>query len=126
MTISELDAKAERLEFTNEYMDVHLVDGRLLRVPLDWYPRLEWATHKQRKHYELIYDGEAIHWPDIDEDISIAGLLKGNKAPRTLPYLTGKWPEHIERERKRIEKSFSAKKPIASKLRKRAGAKSAA
>jgi len=122
MTILELDAKAEKLEFTNDHMDVHLVDGRLLRVPLDWYPRLEWATPKQRKHYELIYDGEAIHWPDIDEDISIAGLLKGNKAPRTLPYLTGKWPEPIARERKRIEKAHQPKKPIASKPRKRATA----
>ena len=115
MITSTLDAKAERLEFTDKYMDVHLADGRLLRIPLDWYPRLEWATPKQRKNYELIYDGEAIHWPDIDEDVSIAGLLKGNKAPRTLPYLTGKWPEHIERERKRIEASYRTKKAIPSK-----------
>ena len=102
-TFSEPTAKAKRLEFTSQHMDIYLQDGRLLRIPLDWYPRLEWATLKQRKNYELIFDGEAIEWPEIDEGVSIAGLLRGNKAPRTQAYLTGKFSEKIELERKRIE-----------------------
>jgi hypothetical protein len=115
MTFSEPAAKVKRLEFTTEYMDLHLEDGRLLRIPLGWYPRLELATPKQRKNYELIFDGEAIEWPEIDESVSVAGLLRGNKAPRTKAYLTGKFSDKIERERKRIEALYKEKKSLPSK-----------
>jgi hypothetical protein len=119
-TISEpLEGRAKKLEFDDKYMDVYLVDGRMLRIPLQWYPRLERATMKQRKHYSFSFRGEGIHWPDVDEDISVAGLLRGNKAPRTKAYLTGKWPESFETERKRIEGLYSTKKPIPSKRTKR-------
>jgi len=123
MNTSE-SSKAKYLKFNNEFMDVYLMDGRVLRIPLDWYPRLEWATPKQRKNYELIYDGEAMHWPDVDEDISVAGLLRGNKAPRTKPYLTGKWSPKLEKELKRIEASYRAKPPIPGKRTKPPIAKS--
>ena len=126
MYTSKTEAKGRKLEFGDDWMDVHLVDGRTLRIPLDWYPRLERATSRQRKNYEFIYDGEAMEWPDIDEHISIEGLLNGNKAPRSLPYLMGVWPEHIQRERERIEKSYQAKKPIPSKRLKTSAAKGAA
>lgn len=115
MTISEPAAKVKRLEFTAEHMDLLLEDGRLLRIPLDWYPRLEWATPKQRKDYRLIFDGEAIEWPEIDEAVSVAGLLRGNKAPRTQAYLTGKFSDEIERKRKQIEASYRKNKTIPSK-----------
>ena len=123
MITSDFKAKVDRLEFIDTFMDAHLHDGRMLRIPLDWYPRLERATLKQRKHYELIYDGEAMHWPDIDEDISIEGLLKGNKAPRTQAYLTGKFSPEIERERRRIERLDKLKKSIPSKRLKSATSK---
>ena len=58
-------------------MVVSLVDGRTVSVPLVWFPRLAAATSEQRKNYELLGDGEGIHWPDIDEDLSVDGLLKG-------------------------------------------------
>ncbi|HWF43222.1 MAG TPA: DUF2442 domain-containing protein [Candidatus Kapabacteria bacterium] len=109
------DVKGNRVEFKSGQMSVYLDDGRILTIPLDWYPRLERATARQRKNYKFIYDREAMEWPDIDEHISIAGLLKGAKAPRSLPYLTGKWPEHIERERKRIEASYKPKKSLPGK-----------
>jgi len=54
---------------------VHLQDGRSLTVPLEWFPRLRNATPKQREQWELIGSGIGIHWPEVDEDISVAGLL---------------------------------------------------
>jgi len=54
---------------------VHLVDGREISVPLDWFPRLHHATDEQRQQWELIGQGVGLHWEAIDEDISVAGLL---------------------------------------------------
>jgi hypothetical protein len=109
-------AKARRLEFSGKFMDVYLKDGRMLRVPLKWYARLDRATEDQRRKYEFSMEGRGLHWPDIDEDISVEGLLKGWKAPTSGPYITGKWPEHVELERKRIETSHKkSSKLIPSK-----------
>ncbi len=60
---------------------VHLEDGREIGVPYDWYWRLAQATLEQLKNWRFIGGGFGIHWEDIDEDISIAGILKGNKDP---------------------------------------------
>lgn len=68
---------AQNVEFTDDDLVVSLVDGRKVIVPLVWLPRLANATKSQLKHYELLGDGEGIHWPEIDEDLSIAGLLPG-------------------------------------------------
>jgi len=59
---------------------VILSDGRRLGVPLDWFPRLRDATPAQLARWELLGGGEGIHWPEIDEDISVAGLLAGTRA----------------------------------------------
>jgi len=68
-------AKAVR---TNEdALIVDLQDGRSISVPLDWYPRLLHGSRAERSNWELIGDGEGIHWLDLDEDISVAGLLAG-------------------------------------------------
>jgi hypothetical protein len=61
---------------------VDLVDGRTLSVPIVWYPRLLSATPTQRANWRLIAGGFGIHWPDVDEDLSIEGLLRGAPAPR--------------------------------------------
>ena len=113
-------ARGKSLDFVNDCLEVILMDGRALRVPLHWYLRLERATDRQRRNFRWIGKGIGIHWPDIDEDLSIEGLLKGIKAPQSKVYLTGKWPEHIERERKRIEASYRTKKTIPSKRASRA------
>ncbi len=63
-----------------EHLAVKLRDGRVLQAPLWWYPRLESAPAAERAHVELMPMG--IHWPDIDEDISIASILRGQKAPK--------------------------------------------
>lgn len=61
--------------FSDNALHVVLADGRELSAPLDWFPRLRRATAKQRKKWRLIGDGVGIHWPDVDEDISVDSLL---------------------------------------------------
>lgn len=73
----EVHPLAQRVEFTDDDLVVSLVDGRKVVVPLVWFPRLANATKDQLKHYELLGDGEGVHWPEIDEDLSVAGLLRG-------------------------------------------------
>ncbi len=68
---------AQALEFTEDDLIVLLVDGRKVAVPLVWFPRLAKATREQLENYELLGDGEGIHWPEIDEDLCVAGLLRG-------------------------------------------------
>ena len=67
---------------TEDEIIVHLVDGRTISVPLLWSWRLTEATEQQRQHFEILGDGEGIHWPDIDEDISVEGMLYGAPARR--------------------------------------------
>lgn len=68
-------ASATAVYFDKERMHVRLADGREISVPLEWFPRLQHATDEQRQKWELIGRGVGIHWEDIDEDISVAGLL---------------------------------------------------
>jgi hypothetical protein len=68
-------------------MAVDLQDGRTISVPLDWYPRLSHGSSAERSNWELIGDGEGIHWPDLDEDISIKAILDGipsQESPESL------------------------------------------
>lgn len=72
------DLRARAVEFIAGELVVTLADGRKIVTPLDWYPRLLKASATQRARYEIMPLG--IHWPDIDEDLSIAGMLKGQRA----------------------------------------------
>jgi len=63
------------LSFTEDKMIVFLEDGRELSIPLEWFPKLRNATADQLKQWRFIGSGEGIHWPDIDEDVSIENLL---------------------------------------------------
>ena len=84
MSISEVDVVplAIELETSEDELTVSLADGRRVSVPLAWFPRLLNATREQRADFRLIGGGEGIHWPAVDEDISVAGLLRGSR-PRT-------------------------------------------
>jgi hypothetical protein len=75
----ETDPLATDIAVDGDSLRVTLDDGRTLSVPVDWYPRLENATPLQRANWRLIGLGEGIHWPDIDEDISVLGLLAGRR-----------------------------------------------
>jgi len=68
---------AMNVTLTEAALSVDLSDGRTITVPLSWYPRLDHATPAERTKWELIGDGHGIHWPDIDEDISVQGLIAG-------------------------------------------------
>ena len=74
----EVHPLAQHIEFTDDDLVVSLVDGRKVMIPLVWFPRLAHATKSQLENYEFLGDGEGIHWPEIDEDLSVLGLLRGN------------------------------------------------
>ena len=71
------DPLAERITFSNDIFTVYFKDARSLSVPLAWFPVLANASPSELEHYEILGDGEGIHWTDLDEDISVKGLLLG-------------------------------------------------
>lgn len=77
----DTDLRVVNVGISDGRLTVELMDGRSIGVPLMWYPRLVNATPAQRKNWQLADGGYGIHWPDIDEDLSAAGLLEGRKAP---------------------------------------------
>lgn len=79
-SVQEPSARAVGVRVESEMLVVYLADGRVLGVPLAWFPRLLNARPAEREKYELIGDGEGIHWPLVDEDLSVAGLLRGNRS----------------------------------------------
>lgn len=68
---------ADQVSFTDAELVVSLVDGRTIHVPIAWFPTLSQASIEQLEDYQLLGDGEGIHWPQIDEDLSVKGLLLG-------------------------------------------------
>ena len=70
-------ALAQSVAFNRQRMQVTLTDGRILSLPLTWFPRLRTATPRQRRTYEIGGGGVSLHWPGLDEDLSIAGLMAG-------------------------------------------------
>ena len=78
--------RVKNVNFTEDSLSVDLMDGRTISVPLAWYPRLLHASVEQRVNWKIAGGGFGIHWPDIDEDLSTEGLLRGAPAPRkTMP-----------------------------------------
>ena len=73
----EMHPVAQDVQCSDDALTVILVDGRVVSAPLSWFPRLSQASPEQKSKWELLGDGEGIHWPEIDEDLSIAGLLQG-------------------------------------------------
>lgn len=80
------EVRIKDIEVTSDSITAHLVDGRVVSVPLAWSWRLSEATPKHRAHFEIIGDGQGVHWPEIDEDISAEGMLYGipAKKPRKV------------------------------------------
>jgi hypothetical protein len=68
---------ATNVTVTDDTLSVELSDGRTITVPIAWYPRLSHGTTAQRNHWQLVGQGRGIHWPDLDEDISVENLLAG-------------------------------------------------
>ena len=72
------DVAAEKVTVTADALKLELADGRTVEAPLAWYPRLLHASPKERSHWRLIGRGEGVHWPDLDEDISVENILLGH------------------------------------------------
>jgi Protein of unknown function (DUF2442) len=75
-SVLKVDATAVDVTVTDDRLTVTLADGRELAVPLSWFPRLSDATEAQRRNWRFIGRGQGIHWPEVDEDISVASLLR--------------------------------------------------
>lgn len=78
--VFEKDPLAVKIALTHAKLTVELSDGRSIIIPLEWYPRLAYASPKERKNWRLLGDGYAIEWPDLDEHIGIEGLLAGRRS----------------------------------------------
>lgn len=81
-TAVSVESRNGHIVVTDETITAHLVDGRVMSVPLAWSWRLSDATPAQRSNWQLIGDGHGVHWPDVDEDLSADGLLNGVPARR--------------------------------------------
>lgn len=75
--VAHLDNHAIDVDFTENNLHIILADGRELSAPLEWFPRLRDAKKTERNHWRLIGNGIGIHWPDIDEDVSVSSLITG-------------------------------------------------
>ena len=89
-SVLEKQAAAVNVALTSDSLIVDLADGRSVSVPLAWYPRLLHGTPKQRTHWRLIGRGEGIHWPDLDEDISVENVVLGKPSGESQESLK-KW-----------------------------------
>lgn len=82
ISIKIADPRVNGVRFEDGRLIVDLADGRTIAVPVAWYPRLAEATPEQRANWEVAGAGYGIHWPDVDEDLSTEGLLRGAPAPK--------------------------------------------
>ena len=91
------EARAQSAKLTDEALAIDLVDGRTIIVPLVWFPRLWHGAPRERNHFEIIGDGAYIHWPDLDEDLTVAGLLAGRRSGES-PQSLKKWLQSRRRK----------------------------
>ncbi len=92
--------KITQVKITDDTLSVDLEDGRTIAVPLSWYPRLVYATPEERQHFQIAGAGYGIHWPDLDEDIGVEGLLLGKCSTESATSLA-KW---LEERRQRSQR----------------------
>ena len=85
------------VEVSEHTLSVELNDGRTISIPVGWYPRLTYATRKERDNWKIIGGGQGIHWEDIDEDISVEGLLQGKPSGESQSSLR-KWLKNRDRK----------------------------
>jgi len=92
-TIEIRRASAQDVRVTEEALEVDLSDGRSVSAPLAWYPRLVHGSIEERAHWRLIGNGEGIHWPDLDEDVSVESILSGQPSAESARSLE-RWLEN--------------------------------
>ncbi len=106
LTVETQEARARSAKLTEEGLTVDLVDGRTMIVPLVWFPRLWHGTAQERNHFEIFGGGAYLHWPDLDEDLTVAGLLAGRRSGES-PQSLRKWMD----SRKRKQRGASHEEP---------------
>jgi hypothetical protein len=106
------EARTQRVAVTEDGLIVDLIDGRSIAVPLVWYPRLLKGTAAERKNWRLICDGEGIHWPILDEDLSVEGIILGRASGESQASLK-RWLESREpaARQRRVPRSKSNRQP---------------
>jgi len=92
LVIHMQDLRAQEVEVHEDTLVISLTDGRVISVPLAWFPRLWYGTPTERANFEVIGDGNYIHWPDLDEDLSISGIMAGRRSKEN-PESLKKWLE---------------------------------
>ena len=100
-------ATAQQVTVTEDTLVVDLSDGRTVSVPLAWYPRLSYATAEERNNWRLIGHGEGIHWPDLDEDISVENIVFGKPSGESQRSLK-RWLEERQRRGEQSNKGEPA------------------
>ena len=87
---TEKEPRAQGVKVVEDTLILDLVDGRTISVPVVWYPRLWYGTPEERSNFEIIGDGAYVHWPDVDEDLTVAGILEGRRSVES-PESIKKW-----------------------------------
>ncbi len=86
------EPRAQQVKISEDALIIDLIDGRSISVPLVWYPRLWYGTPEEREEFEIFGDGKYLHWPNLDEDLTVEGLIEGlrsGESPKSLK----KWLE---------------------------------
>ena len=96
--IDQTEVYAVRVEVSDDVLVVALKDGRIISAPVSWYPRLAYANDLERSNYELPGEGIGIHWPLLDEDILVTGLLEGRKSAESAASFES-WKKELEKQR---------------------------
>jgi hypothetical protein len=110
------EARAQHVAVTEDTLVADLIDGRSISAPLVWYPRLLNGTAGERNNWRLIADGEGIHWPDLDEDLSVNSLIAGRPSGES-PQSLKRWLERRRYRPDKIELLFIAEAPPANNSR---------
>jgi hypothetical protein len=92
VSLETQEARAQNVVVDEDSLTVDLADGRTIIAPLSWYPRLWHGTSEERSRFEIIGDGAYIHWPDLDEDLTVTGILAGRPSGESQKSLK-KWLE---------------------------------
>ena len=117
LKVEAAEARAQHVKVTADTLTVDLTDGRTISVPLAWFPRLLHGSIPERNNWRFIARGEGIHWNDLDEDISVEGLLFGQQSRESLASLE-KWLQtRPKRRRSRRKTPNKAMQPAARKTR---------
>jgi hypothetical protein len=112
------EARAQAITISEDALTVDLVDGRTIVVPLVWYPRLWHGTVEERNNFEIIGDGTLVSWPDLDEDLSITGILAGRRSGESLQslkrWLTEREARNLGARSKRVGQEAASKERLAT------------